>query len=208
MSWYWTQINKEIKPRDVIYALRKANNQTNNGGHAAGDIYEKDSGQMAGLARDYHESLQDAGHSRDIQTHDQDIEGSLQCLKTRASPEQKGNFEAKITRAEVEDVLKASQSEKAAGIDGVTYELWQAINKRFERASKEEQPAFDILSLMTTAYNDIKGHGINKSMKFAEGWMCPIYKKNDWNNIANYKPITLLHTNYKIFTKVLAMRLA
>ena len=39
------------------------------------------------------------------------------------------------------------------------------------------------------------------------GWMCPIFKKKDPTKIGNYRPITLLNTDYKILTKVLAIQL-
>jgi hypothetical protein len=38
--------------------------------------------------------------------------------------------------------------------------------------------------------------------------MCPLYKKKDKCNIENYHPITLLNTDYKIYTKALSIRLA
>ena len=37
--------------------------------------------------------------------------------------------------------------------------------------------------------------------------MCPLYKKKDRTEISNYRPITLLNTDYKILTKVLALQL-
>src|ERR1700761_3633451 len=37
--------------------------------------------------------------------------------------------------------------------------------------------------------------------------MCPLYKKNDRTEIANYRPVTLLNTDYKLLTKALATRL-
>lgn len=37
--------------------------------------------------------------------------------------------------------------------------------------------------------------------------MCPLYKKNNKTDIANYRPITCLNMDYKIFTKVLAGKL-
>jgi hypothetical protein len=44
-------------------------------------------------------------------------------------------------------------------------------------------------------------------MNFTLGWMCPIYKKKDPTEISNYRPITLLNTDYKILTKIMATQL-
>ena len=37
--------------------------------------------------------------------------------------------------------------------------------------------------------------------------MCPLFKKKDPTEISNYRPITLLNTDYKLLTKVLAIQL-
>ena len=57
---------------------------------------------------------------------------------------------------------------------------------------------------MTAVFNNIHSNGMVLETGFSLEWMCPIYKKNDRNEIANYRPITILNSDYKIMTKVLA----
>jgi Reverse transcriptase (RNA-dependent DNA polymerase) len=97
---------------------------------------------------------------------------------------------------------------KAPGLNGITYELWKTLDARCQTARSLDKPAFDILRAMTQVFNEIETHGIVKGTGFAESWMCPLYKKNDKADIANYRPISLLNTDYKIFTKALTMKLA
>ena len=61
---------------------------------------------------------------------------------------------------------------------------------------------------MITAFNNIEQHRTYAGSSFAEEWMCPIYKKKEQDEIKNYRPITVLNTDYKLMTKVLAMHLA
>jgi hypothetical protein len=56
-------------------------------------------------------------------------------------------------------------------------------------------------------FRDIQEHGIDNRTNFMTGWMCPIFKKKDPTEISNYRLITLLNTDYKLLTKVLAIQL-
>jgi len=68
-------------------------------------------------------------------------------------------------------------------------------------------PSFDIIKALTLLFQDIQEHGVDKRMSFTTGWMCPLFKKKDPTDIRNYRPITLMNTDYKMFTKVLTLQL-
>src|SRR6266702_6790818 len=56
-------------------------------------------------------------------------------------------------------------------------------------------------------FQDVQKHGVDQKMNFTKGWMCPIYKKKDKTRIENYRPIILLNSDYKTFTKALLLQL-
>lgn len=175
MSKSWTQSTKIAKPCELIYALCKPRIATE-------DPYEKSSMKMAELARDYHENLQKHDPSVETMEREECIKGSLGAIQTvRILPHQIENLKRNITEEEVETTLKQSKNNKSPRLDGVTYELWKMIHESHcENLNKGlEDESFDILKLLTACFNDIENHGMAKLTNFTEGWMCPIYKKNN-----------------------------
>ncbi|KAF5344335.1 hypothetical protein D9758_013247 [Tetrapyrgos nigripes] len=115
-----------------------------------------------------------------------------------------------MSEFDVKMALRLSKNNTSCGLDGIPYELYKMLNNKAESAQKGgNEDVFDVIELLTAAYNDIAVYGIDPNTNFAAGcWMCPLYKKNDRTEIANYRPITVLNTDYKIMTKVLAIHLA
>ncbi|KAL1745473.1 Endonuclease/exonuclease/phosphatase, partial [Schizophyllum fasciatum] len=201
-----TNLFKETKPRDVIYALEKDGETT----PAGEPVYETNSVKMAELARHYHENLQrDVPDSGDNDDREACIREALASVQdARLSDEQTAELDKTIQYDEVELALRFSKNASAPGIDGIPYEFWKAWHSIFEDDVRlQTMSPFDVVGLLHAALVDIQAHGVCRNTHFAKGWMCPLYKKNERTNIANYRPITLLNTDYKLLTKVLLIRL-
>ncbi len=94
-----------------------------------------------------------------------------------------------------------------AGVDSCPYELWKKLISEYEKQTKKDLPSFNITQTLTEILQDIQTNRVDAKINFTLGWMCPIYKKKDPNEISNYRPITLLNTDYKILTKIMALQL-
>jgi len=199
----WSAINREKKPRDLIYRLKVP--------ESAPTRYERDTKRMADMARDYHHNLQ----SKDITL---ETDSPERKNKTRAilneipqnqvlSPSVCDNLDWTFPTNQVMIALKLAKNGTATGLDGCPYELWKALDNRFERSKAGGKKSFDVTRALAIVFSDIQSHGVSTESNFAQGWMCPIYKKKDTTEISNYRPITLLNTDYKLLTKTMALLL-
>ena len=64
-----------------------------------------------------------------------------------------------------------------------------------------------IAALMMKVLQDIEFYGAIDA-RFTEAMMGLLYKTKDKRDVKNYRPITLLNTEYKMYTKALANRLS
>lgn len=132
----------------------------------------------------------------------------LARVKKEPSEEQRQDLSTLLTDEDIEQALRLSANYKAPGLNGIRYEIWKVINGRYQNAKAHQKEAFNIIVTLRRVYNDIEKNGLMAHSRFSESWMCPLYKKNDRAEIANYQPISLLNSDYKIMTKALTIKLA
>jgi hypothetical protein len=199
ISKLWINANKEKTPRDTIKALRIPESPADQ------PTYTRKTSKMADLAKNYHDNLQTAGLSNDVTG--EDFDEVLDFLKPKLPAHDKNTLATYLTQEEIRQALKDLPDGKAAGIDGIPHELWKALSTRYENNKTPNAPKFNVIKCLTLVYNDIERHGLCPPSEFPAGWMCPLYKKGDTTEISNYRPITILNTDYKIMTRALTTRL-
>ena len=200
MSKHWVRSAREAAPRDTIRALRNPLSDP--------ERRETRSDKMAKIAREYHEQLLAVDRDPGEEPDDGKLAKVLENMRTELSPEGVSILRGDINEEEVALAIADTASDKAAGLDGIPVELWRLLHQQYKSAEENERHKYcNITRVLAKVFKDISVNGITGGTNFNEGWMCPIYKKKEADNIANYRPITILNTDYKILTKAIATRL-
>jgi len=95
---------------------------------------------------------------------------------------------------EEEEIKKAiKKMKKAAEIDGISMEAWRYAGKELW---------MDLVELI----RDIWKKG-TLPIDWRKSVMVPLYKREEWEKVGNYRGISLLCTAYKIYAEILRCRL-
>ena len=200
MSKHWARSAKESTPRDTIRALRNPLQDPTR--------RETRSDKMADLAKHYHKRLLAMDRDPNQEPDTEKLATALRNVNAKLSPGDAAELGKNLEEGEIEEAIVASANDKVAGLDGIPMELWKLLHQQYKSAKPDKRHKYcNIAQTLAAAFNDIVTHGMKVGTEFNEGWMCPIYKKKEADNIANYRPITVLNTDYKVFTKAIAMRL-
>ena len=113
----------------------------------------------------------------------------------RTLPEKdKNELEKELTEKELEEALKQSESEKTPCCDGIPYEFY----KTFWALLGE-----DLYQAMVHNLNNKKALTVSQRTSI----ITLLFKGKDKNLLKNWRPISLLCTDYKILSKALANRM-
>lgn len=165
---------------------------------------------MAALSRKYHDKLQQMNLP---EYNDPDCWSAREMVLQEIPQQQKLNdpdspLHHLITNEQTEKVLRASKNGTVTRLDGIPYELWKSLHSLHTNNTRLNKPSFDVINCLRLVYNKIWTNRLNPYSTFPVDWMCLIYKKKDQTRIENYRPITLLNTDYQILTKALGTQLS
>ena len=117
----------------------------------------------------------------------------LQNIDTKISNEQKEKCEMNITLHELQNSINLLKKGKSPGIDGIPSEFyikfWYLIKHKFFEVIKHIE---ETESLTISQYR---------------GVICLLFKQGNRDEITNWRPITLLNTDYKLIAITYANRL-
>ncbi|KAL1941850.1 hypothetical protein VTO73DRAFT_6850 [Trametes versicolor] len=206
---YWSGLHREKAPRELIPAFERIGERS-----VAGEkMYETDPKKMAEMAREHFDGIQvDGPEISRPEQRERDIAEALENVKVRVEQEDKASLAEEVSEEDVELALRMAKTGTAPGLDGLQYEVWKTLHARYVEDSRHPSRAsgaVNVVKLLAAAFVDIQRHGVCAETGFAEGWMSPIYKeKGELTKVVNYRPIMLLNADYKLLTKVMAIRLA
>lgn len=101
--------------------------------------------------------------------------------------------EMPLSLSEIEQAIMKLNKNKSPGADGLPAEFFQEFKEMLG-------------PLLLTLYEQMDTEQ-RAPASFTEGIVTLIFKKGEKKLLSNYRPISLLNTDYKIFTKILANRL-
>jgi len=127
-----------------------------------------------------------------MQVHEDRMRHTTNCgLKTISSAANKV-LEESITMEELLKAEKQGKPNKAPGQDGICLEL---INKT------REMTKYELLEVMNMYRDEIISDEQN------QGILVCLAKNPDPTRIEDYRPLTLMNTDYKLFTRIITNRL-
>ena len=118
----------------------------------------------------------------------------LQYVNTKLDEQAKQNLDLPITQGELFSTIQNTDTNKAPGIDGLPIEFYQTF---WQELKTELEQISNLIYMQQQTLNTSQRTGI----------ITLAHKRGEKENLENWRPITLLCSDYKIITKTIATRL-
>lgn len=192
-SKYWFSMNKERLPRNPLRSLLTEDGRET-----------QDANEILNIAKSHHEKHQAAQPMDD--EREEAIRTMLENIPEPIPEPAAIKIGKKVSYGEVRMSFREAPTGKAPGVDGIINEFWKKEIEWYKESQKSGNTRADIVNEMKLVFQDIDDFGPIDG-RFAEGRMGLLFKKKDKRNIENYRPVTLLNTDYKMYTSIMARRL-
>jgi len=203
-EWFKQSSNKELDERGSrasvsVEGLRRPTE----------DLARTDLEGMTAVARDYFFHLhtpEPDGQAREA-AQAALLEKVRQQSLLRPDPERDAVEDGPFTREEMKALL-SKMPNTAPGPDGITYGFWKELIRMLDRLQDDKKAPprtfWDAFSELTT---DIAARGSSRA-GFKNANISLFYKKGDPTLVANYRPISSMNTDCKMYTNLINGRLA
>lgn len=155
----WIDANKEAALRDVIAALCDKSRP--------GKPLTRRSDVMTNLMRKYHDDVQNKDLIKNLQKYKKDTKAVLSHIETKLGKEHYNLLAERLTTTKVKKTINSLLNGKAAGLDGISQEIWKDFLQPMERNNEETEEYAtetkgtpDIADYFTILYNNIEEYSV------------------------------------------------
>ena len=104
------------------------------------------------------------------------------------------------------DALSTKMPNTAPGPDGIQYSFWKSLSSRIKDRIKSGADIPDFRDTFLSLTNDLRLHG-SDCLHFKDANISMFFKKGDPTLAANYRPISSMNTDCKMYTNLINSRL-
>ena len=200
-DWYNLSLNKEADERGSrasvsVVGLRRPTE----------DVAWTDLEHMTAVSKDYFESL----HSPEptpverLLAQDALIKEVETTYRHIPGP---SDFEVGHFTEEEVLALRDKMPNTAPGPDGIPYEFWKRLCRKLQSLQNSPSPPRAFWGVFRDMANDVRARGSSRcGFKYAN--VSLFYKKGDPTLVSNYRPISSMNTDCKMYTNLVNARLA
>jgi len=202
-EWFKQSSNKELDERGSrasvsVEGLRRPDK----------DVAHTDLKGMTAVAKDYFHILHTPEPLDGARAAAQDAlleEVRLQG-RSRPNPNPDDIVEGPFTRKEMMSLL-SKMPNTAPGPDGIPYAFWKRLIKILAGLQDSDAPPRTFWSVFSSLTKDIAERGSSRE-GFKDANISLFYKKGDPTLVSNYRPISSMNTDCKMYTNLINARLA
>jgi len=200
-EWYNLSLNKEVDERGSRASVSVAGLR-----RPTEELARSDLRHMAGVSRDYFKELHKLEPLTEDRTQAQEAL-LLEICDTYGRLPGLVDFEVGPFTDEEVLALQGKMPNTAPGPDGIPYKFWKRLRAMLQglEAGPDPPPAF--WSVFRDVANDVRTRGSSRC-GFKDANVSLFYKKGDPTLVSNYRPISSMNTDCKMYTNLVNARLA